>query len=312
MALLMSKKLKYFMVCFETQCINYAAEQLCITRTPLARVLHELEERTGGRLFERRYNKLEPTDLAQSLYEKVRPAYDLLSSIEVEFNMISGLSPLEMFCDISVPHIIYQHLVFNLKKLNPSLNCRRVFITPSDMKSIILNPNILIFSFRKIVLPETFRHYEISHESLYLLMPDSISESDFLDYETMKNIKLFIRKDSLTPELKGIISRSLRNHMPYLEIKETEQDTASILMAVSAGEGMMLLPECLTSYFSPPNTHQIQLSDINVRTSLYVNRRLKNEKIVNDVLEMLDSVTHKKTSKTDLKYPESGSDCEFN
>lgn len=296
MALLMSKKLKYFMVCFEAKCINHAAEQLCITRTPLARVLHELEERAGGRLFERKYNKLEPTDLAQSLYEKVRPVYDLLSSIEVEFNLISGQSPLEMICDISVPHIIYQYLVFNLKNLKPSLNCRRAFITPSEIPSIILNPNIIIYSFRGIVLPDNFHHYEVSNESLYLLIPDNISESGLLDFEKMKNVKLFIRKDIVTSELKGIIAQSLRSHLPYLEIKETEQDTASILMTVSAGEGMMLLPECLTSYFSPPNTHQIQLSDIHVRTSLYVNTRLKNNKIVNDVLNMLNSVMHKKTT----------------
>jgi DNA-binding transcriptional LysR family regulator len=300
MALLMSKKLKYFMTCYEAQCLNHAAEQLCITRTPLARVIHELEERAGGNLFERKYNKLEPTDLALSLYEKIKPVYDLLTSIEVEFNLISGQSPLEVICDISVPHIIYQYLIFNLRNMKPSLNCRRVFITPSDMQSVILNPNTIIFSFRELALPEIFRHYEISDESLYLLIPDSISESGLHDFETMKNVKLFIRKDVLTSELKGIIAKSLRSYLPYLEMKETEQDTASLLMAVSAGEGMMLLPECLTSYFSPPNTHKIRLSDINTKASMYVNKRLKNEKIISEVLKVLSSVTNNKMSKRDL------------
>jgi len=56
MALLMSKKLKYFIVCFETRCINHAADQLCVTRSPLTRVMYELEEKAGGKLFVRKYN----------------------------------------------------------------------------------------------------------------------------------------------------------------------------------------------------------------------------------------------------------------
>ncbi|AKE95331.1 LysR family transcriptional regulator [Cronobacter sakazakii] len=77
MNLLISKKLKYFIVCFEAKCINSAAEQLCVTRSPLARVIYEMEEKMGGKLFIRKYNYLEPTELAITLYEKIKPVYDL-------------------------------------------------------------------------------------------------------------------------------------------------------------------------------------------------------------------------------------------
>ncbi|CCK10726.1 hypothetical protein BN126_875 [Cronobacter sakazakii 680] len=36
-----------------------------------------MEEKMGGKLFIRKYNYLEPTELAITLYEKIKPVYDL-------------------------------------------------------------------------------------------------------------------------------------------------------------------------------------------------------------------------------------------
>ncbi|MDT3651170.1 LysR family transcriptional regulator [Cronobacter sakazakii] len=135
MNLLISKKLKYFIVCFEAKCINSAAEQLCVTRSPLARVIYEMEEKMGGKLFIRKYNYLEPTELAITLYEKIKPVYDLLYSIENDFSISAKCSRFELLCDISVPLVIYQHILSWLKK-RTSLCVAGASLFPAPISSL--------------------------------------------------------------------------------------------------------------------------------------------------------------------------------
>ncbi|MCK7229461.1 LysR family transcriptional regulator [Enterobacter asburiae] len=287
----MSKKLKYFIICFETRCINYAADQLCVTRSPLARVLYELEEKMGGKLFIRKYNHLEPTDLALSLYDNIKPVYDLLCSIENEYCSSLKCSRFELLCDISVPFIIYQHFMTWLKNTNQPITCRRVSTSCKEIQSLKTNPNIGILSFREIPVVDDFIFHKFSDESLFILIPNSISDEALKNFDAIKNVKLFIRKDVFSQELKGIVSRSIRDFIPYVEIMETERDTASLLLSVSAGEGMMLLPECLLPYFSAPGTRTSKIPNIMIRSGLYVNKKNKSKTVVSDVMKMLISIT---------------------
>ena len=291
MALLMSKKLKYFIVCFETRCINHAADQLCVTRSPLTRVMYELEEKAGGKLFVRKYNHLEPTELAFNLYEKIKPVYDLLCAIESEFGISANLTRFELLCDISVPFVIYQHISSLLSKSNCSISCRRVSVSCNEIQSLKTNPDVGIISFREIALTENFVFHKVSEEVLFLLMPEGIHEKSLKDFESIKDIKLLIRKDVFSPELKGIIAKSIRDFAPYIDIRETDRDTTSMLISVCAGEGMMLLPECLSSYFSPPGTCKIKVPNVRIKTGLYVNKRQKNKTIISSITDMLMSIT---------------------
>lgn len=289
MTLLMSKKLKYFIICFETRCVNQAAEQLYITRSPLARVLYELEDKLGGKLFVRKYNLLEPTELASSLYEKIKPVYNVLCAIENEFNVSTRTSGAELLCDISVPHVIYQYLCTRLKMLEHPITCRRVFVSHDEIQSMTTNPEIILFSFRKISISEEFDFQKFSDESVYLLLPEHISEQDMTDFRIMRDIRLYIRKHDFSSEVKGMISSATKDSIPHINIRETECDMTSLLFIVSAGEGMLLLPECLISYFSPPRTRKLRISGLNIQSGLYVNKRHKNKNLIKNVSSMLVS-----------------------
>lgn len=291
MTLLISKKLKYFIVCYETRCINYAADQLCVTRSPLARVLYELEEKMGGKLFTRTYNQINPTELAQSLYEKIKPLHDLLCDIEGDFCESLKGNRFELLCDISVPFIIYQHLMTWINNTNQQIICRRVSISCKEIQSLKTNPNVGILSFRKISYCEDIVFHKYNNESIYFLMPNTISDESLKSFNAIKNIKLFIRKDVFSSELKGIVSKSICDFSPHVEIVETERDTASLLISVSAGEGMLLLPECLISYLSPPGTRTFEIPNIKILSGLYVSRKNKNKNIISEIMNMLNSIT---------------------
>jgi DNA-binding transcriptional LysR family regulator len=291
MTLLMSKKLKYFIVSYETCCINQAAEQLCVTRSPLTRVLYELEDKTGGKLFHRRYNQLEPTELALELYEKTKPVYDQLCGIENEF-ILSGKKSLELLCDISVPHIISQHLFFKLKNMVPLVSCRRVSASGSEIQSLLANPEITLFSYRKINTPDNINFHRVREETFLLLLPESLSDEDLMNIEVMNGVKLYIKKESYAAEVKGLISRAVRNVTPYVNIKETTSDTATLLLSVSAGEGMMIIPKSLSSYFSPPNSRQIAIPDVNVSAGLYMNDNCRNKSLAKKVMNIISSISN--------------------
>lgn len=48
MDILLSKKMKYFMVTMERRNFSLADDELCITRSPLSKVITEIENRLGG------------------------------------------------------------------------------------------------------------------------------------------------------------------------------------------------------------------------------------------------------------------------
>lgn len=288
MTLLISKKLKYFVTCFESRCINSAADLLCITRSPLSRVIYELEEKTGGRLFVRKYNNLEPTETAISLYEKVKPIYELLHAIEIDFNFGKDKG-IGLLCDLSVPYVIYQHIESTLKLQHYSVKCLRQNIESSEMKSLIANPNTIVLSFRNICFPDCFAFHKIADESMYLFIPEAISDKDLTDYNITKDIKLFIKKDIFSAEVKTIVTRTLKDTIPYVEIKESTYDTLSQLMHVAAGEAMMILPKCLTPYFSPPKTRMVKLQNIHVQVGIYVNVNFKNKTDINKLINAVSS-----------------------
>ena len=291
MSLLMSRKLKYFIIAFETQCINNAAEQLCVTRSPLARVIYELEGKAGGKLFIRKYNQLHPTNLAVSLYQKIKPVYDLLCGNENEFMILPHTSRVELICDFSVPHVVYQHLCSKIKNISPLAECRRMIISNSEIQSLISNPMILLFSFRKLPIPESVIYHELKKESLCLILPEEISNEDISNFEIMKDIVLYIKKDLLSTEIKGFIFSAVKKILPYTSIRELECDTVSLLFYASTGDGMVLLPESLVTYLSPPRTRILKLPDITLQSGLYVNNRNKNKSIIQKFMNMLIQLT---------------------
>ncbi|EBJ1806223.1 LysR family transcriptional regulator, partial [Salmonella enterica] len=70
MDFLINKKLKIFITLMETGSFSIATSVLYITRTPLSRVISDLERELKQRLFIRKNGTLIPTEFAQTIYRK--------------------------------------------------------------------------------------------------------------------------------------------------------------------------------------------------------------------------------------------------
>ncbi|MCY5633873.1 LysR family transcriptional regulator, partial [Salmonella enterica subsp. enterica serovar 1,4,[5],12:i:-] len=71
MDFLINKKLKIFITLMETGSFSIATSVLYITRTPLSRVISDLERELKQRLFIRKNGTLIPTEFAQTIDRKV-------------------------------------------------------------------------------------------------------------------------------------------------------------------------------------------------------------------------------------------------
>ncbi|NDK99946.1 LysR family transcriptional regulator [Photorhabdus bodei] len=82
MMLFCSKHLKYFMESAKRESFTLAADTLCITPSPLSRIIYQLEQRVGCQLFERLPGRTKLTDEGMALYQELLPCYERIQRVE--------------------------------------------------------------------------------------------------------------------------------------------------------------------------------------------------------------------------------------
>jgi len=287
MNILSSKKLKYFIALMEVKNLNKAADILYITRSPLIHALSELEMHVGDKLFIRKYNQLEPTDLAISLYDRVKPAYDALSSVDYELNQGARKSGLELLFDISIPLFLFQYIVAKVKKMNYPVTCRRLSVSGNDIASLSTKSNTALFSFEKHAIPTNVISYVIREDDDIIILPESLSDEDILDENKMKGVSLYLKEDDFFDELKGRYAKIWCEAIPHLNIKKTDADKSSILFSISSGDGILIIPEYISDYFNVPNVRKIKIPKARIRRSLYYNKQIKNKALIDEIINIL-------------------------
>lgn len=79
---LMSKKMKAFILVARYGSISEAARNLSLTVSPVSRLISELEEHCGEKLFLRKNNRIEITAFGEHLFSELDNLYDRLSEVE--------------------------------------------------------------------------------------------------------------------------------------------------------------------------------------------------------------------------------------
>lgn len=150
MEIFLSKKLRYFMVIMETRNFSKAADALCITRSPLSKVISELEQNLGDILFIRKHNELSPTSLAWACYNKCKPFYDSLRSMEDDYKIKANQKPISIIFDISIPELLFRHVEMIAKLEQLYVELKRELITTDTLYNLQHSENHAIISFREL------------------------------------------------------------------------------------------------------------------------------------------------------------------
>ncbi|WP_313128539.1 LysR family transcriptional regulator [Pseudescherichia vulneris] len=278
MGVLLAKKMKYFMVTMEVRNFAKAAEALCITRSPLSKAIFELEDYLGGKLFNRTYNSLEPTELAIEYYQKCKPIYEMLVALENECRSGNTESPLMLLFDISVPELLYQQIVMAMKSENILFNCERYVVNLSDLEGIS-RKNSIIISLREIASNADCDIDKWQGDEIVICMPN--------DHNIRKTkTDIFIWKDLTTDYIQRSFSQLTKPFISDINFIEHNLNLTGLLYNVRAGKGCSLLTRKMATMFKVDGITYLPIKDRRPTIHLYHG----NQKSVNKFIPQLKNV----------------------
>lgn len=241
MGIFLSKKMRYFMVIMRNKNFGKAAEELCITRSPLSKVLTELEMSLGGKLFNRKHNDLEPTQLAWDCYNSCLPAYQNLLAFEDSLKKNAHEPQMLIYFDISVPHILFHHLQRVFQSENLKFETKRTLLTSEDFSALKYQTNTAVLAFRPLEAESTLQ-CDSWHGCHHVILRKRTIENH-------SNNKFFVWKDQHTHIYKTRIKSILSPKGIEPEFIEHNYDLFTLLSFVRAGKGMCVSSEKMAQLF---------------------------------------------------------------
>ncbi|WP_313488234.1 LysR family transcriptional regulator [Pseudescherichia sp.] len=272
MGVLLAKKMKYFMVTMEVRNFAKAAEALCITRSPLSKAIFELEDYLGGKLFNRTYNSLEPTELAIEYYQKCKPIYEMILALENECRSGHAESPFTVLFDISVPELLYQQIVMAMKSENILFNCERYVVKLTDIDEI-QSKNTIVISLREISPNADCDVDKWKGDEIVLCMPD--------DYHPRNNkTNIFIWKDLSTDYLQRSFYQMAKEHLSEITFIEHNLNLTGLLYNVRSGKGCSFLTRKIATMFKVDGVVYLPIKDRHPTIHLYHGKQKSASKLV--------------------------------
>jgi DNA-binding transcriptional LysR family regulator len=288
MNILLSRQFRYFVKVMETRCLNQAAEELCITRSPLGKIISELERRCGEALFIRKYNELIPTPAALALYRRLKPVYDILATLENEFDKKQAHPTLDIIFDMSVPVVFCHHFAGMLKAEEVTASCRRIDVAAEDVSSLMMNPGAVLISYRTHMLPASTLSMVMPPEGLLMNIPAGLDDQDMLDPEIMGRLPLLRKKDRFSGEgFSGYLQHLLKSRYPELNFQETDDELATMMYRVAAGKALVLMPERMARAFAFPGIRKCQVPDVEISLTVHYHKKLAGSASLKAFLDII-------------------------
>lgn len=241
------KQLQYFIAVCEEHSFRGAASKLNISQPPLSIQIKELEEKLEVSLFLRNSHHVVLTKEGEMFKSKAIQLLQGLSSIteSIKFDNVNKISLgttktlsfdfidyfKKFFSDFADVIEIYKHN-YTSKELQIELEKKHIdFAFVSDYQSRNANENSLL----------------IYQEPMILVLPamHRCSEQERVDLNDVLDLPLFWFKPHLNPSFYGQCEQVFKTlHQPVIRRAELP-DTLSMLLEVSLGKAMMLLPQSM-------------------------------------------------------------------
>ncbi|KZQ01169.1 hypothetical protein A3N42_03855 [Klebsiella aerogenes] len=263
MGILLSKKMKYFMVTMERRNFSLAADELCITRSPLSKVITEIESWLGGKLFIRRHNDLEPTSLAWDFYHKCKPLYYKTLSLESEWSSKKIQSLLTFHFDISIPELLFRQLVMIAQVEKIDAKFIRGSIDVNDEQQLKYQSNYIMIATRPLRC-----NYHTEYSS-WEGCPLVVLKSKYVPQSNLQNI--FIWKDKHVDYMKEHYSHILSQSKIVPSFIEHDFDIPTLLYAVRSGKGSLLMSQKMAQLYKIDGIEYQTLSGYHPRIYFYTN-----------------------------------------
>ncbi len=246
------------MVTMEEKNFAKAAERLCITRSPLSKVISEFEDCLGGKLFKRTYSDLEPTELAMNYYSKCKDIYDALLQLESELHQKTETRHVNIIFDISVPELLYRSIIMGFSSEGLVFESQRKFIDYDNIFNFIKKPENIIFSLRDINSQLWDSVDKWKADELVLMTPQ---QWDL----TSSRLIFLIWNDNYRDYIKRGIASRLKKSVSELDFIEHNHDLSGLFYNIHAGKGCVFMTKKLAALYKTDGViiHQVKNSYLN-------------------------------------------------
>ena len=268
--MLISKKMRYFIVIMESGNFTKAADILCITRSPLSKMISELERSLQDVLFIRRHNDLEPTKLAWDIYHKCKPLYNRLLLLNDDFYKRKNEKPYSFYFDATIPENLYNciKMIFHSEERNALFH--RELASPDSIFDLQNSRGQCIVSYRDLGNCVGVRKDLWEGGEIVLLKPEN-AHDDFN--------KIFIKKDNHTSFLKERFQYAFKDTIKNPEFIEHNHEIFTLLHMVRKGKGHMLFNDKLCAMHKLDRINILPLSNYHTKCYLYYNERDEKNKL---------------------------------
>lgn len=223
---------------------NYvkACEHLCITRSPLYKIITDIEKTTGNKLFISRHTEVEPTQIAYSLYEQCKEHYEGLSSIDEALYNKKRKPIIHVNMDISIPEMVFRHLATTLTYENNNIKFQRSLLNSEDLKKIQHQKDQFLISLRKIPYAGNCYCDKWPIGGFAILQPEHHPHDRSL-------LPILIWKDNYTSYLKQEVIPWLCEDFSNIRFSEHNLELSCILYKIRQGDHCTILPEKFSKLF---------------------------------------------------------------
>ncbi|MFP2241373.1 LysR family transcriptional regulator [Pseudescherichia vulneris] len=274
--------MKYFMTTMDELNITRAAEKLYITRSPLGKVLAEMERKLGGKLFLRKYNQLEPTPLALELYDRIKPAYDMITSVEREFS--KELSGLDLIFDSSYPQYLYNYIISVLTAEGIMFQHKRVFVSAEDFVQETSKKNTAIFAFRELPPIAGVTKIVLDNSYFKILVSEDFEYERRTEPKYMASHPVLINRSNELESFKKHLSFSIKEVLPLVYYEECDMDISAMMLSAMNNRSIIILPTKIAEIYNLSRMKSFIINKLPVSKSVYHNlsevRRSELSKII--------------------------------
>lgn len=266
MAIFISKQLKYFMVAMEQKSITKAAETLCLTRTPLSKILSDLEKFLGKTLFDRQYNTLIPTQFAWDLYHDLLPIYEAHQKLENKIKASGNCKDIKLIFDVSFPEILYRIVIaiFHSDNEKYSVICEKQLISDQYLELQKNKDNVIIISFRKLSPVVHYNHISWESSELTLVTPNRTEGKP-------SSVKIFLWKDMFSCFFEKKIVEKLGETYTQIEFIKHNYDLSTLIYKIYQGEGSMLLTHKVANIYKTDYFTLVPIKNHRIKVNIYHN-----------------------------------------
>ena len=281
MGTFLAKKIHYFMVTMEEKNFAKAAERLCITRSPLSKIISEFEEDLGGKLFKRTYSNLEPTHLALDYYFKCKEPYDTLLQFESDLHRKCKNNAINILFDLSVPELLYQTISMGLSSEGLVFEHKRMIINLENINHFLKSPENIIFSLRDI----SSQHWESvdkwqTDELVLVSAPNRSCHS--------RELTFLIWNDNFKDYIKRGLASRLRMSENKLTFIEHNYDFTGLLYNIHKGNGCAFMTKKLAVLYKTDGVLVTDIKNQILEAFLYYRRGTKQASRIPIIREVLN------------------------